>query len=258
MNRLLLSAAALLGGLITLTVAASPALAAGDDTTLVYQGAQGRFTVDIRPGEVRIDDASRQWQLYDESQQAIFSVDPTDQSYTRLDKSTARNIRAQVDALRSRVDAKVRQLPESQQATARAALLQSMPALDSSEHRVGLDKTGRTDTIAGVACNVVQVVRDGRPAESLCVASAESLGISGAGFDSVQSMFELMQTMLAGTGFQAAGLPYLSLSGMPVRFTDTNTGEQRQLISVDHKQLPDSRFTIPDTYIETAIAPPGS
>ncbi|GAB3672002.1 DUF4412 domain-containing protein [Salinisphaera aquimarina] len=249
MNRIALHAAAL----ALVLGFASAAQAASDDTTLVYQGANGRFTVDIRPGEVRIDDASDQWQLYEQNEATIFSVNPADRTYTRLDKSVAGNIRSRVDSLRAQVENKVQQLPENQRATARAALIQSMPALDSSEHKVGLDRTGQTDTVAGVNCSVVQVVRDGKPAESLCVASAEDLDISEKSFDSVQAMFTLMQTMLAGTGFEAAGLPYLSLSGMPLRFTDTNTGEKRQLTRISHDTIPESHFTIPDSYIETSI-----
>jgi hypothetical protein len=226
------------------------------DTTLTYQGASGEFTVDMRPGAVRIDDASPQWQLYEDDAEAIFSINPDERSYTRLDRNTAGTIRERVDSLRAQIESRVQQLPPSQQATARAAMLQSVPGLDTRDQKIGLDRTGRGDSVAGVACKVVQVVRDGKPAETLCVASPEALGISGTTFTSVESMFSLMQTLLAGTGFETAGLPYLSLSGMPVRFTDTNSGEQRQLVDVAHKSLSDSRFTIPDGYIEAAIAAP--
>jgi len=252
MTRLTLSIATAAAVLAGFTVSAH---AASDDSSLVYQGASGQFTVDVRPGEVRIDDASPDWQLYDQSEQTIYTVNPSARTYTQLDKSAASSIRSQVDRLRGQIETKVQQLPEKQRTTARAALLQSMPALDSSEHRVGLDRTGRSETVAGIKCDVVQVVRDGQPAETLCVAGAEALGISEQSFDSVQSMFELMQTLLAGTGFEAAGLPYLDLAGMPIRFTDTNTGEKRQLVSISHKRLPAARFDIPTDYAEKKLAP---
>ncbi|MBO9470090.1 DUF4412 domain-containing protein [Endozoicomonas sp. G2_2] len=242
----------LLAGLLGVAATAAQA-----DTTLTYQGASGEFTVDMKPGAVRIDDATRQWQLYEESSEAIFSIDPSDRSYTRLDRNTASAIRERVDALRAQIESRVQQLPEGQQATARAAMLQSVPGLDTSAQKVGLDRTGREDSVAGVPCEVVQVVRDGKPAETLCIASPDALGMSKQTFASVKSMFSLMQTMLAGTGFETAGLPYLSLSGMPVRFTDTNSGERRQLSNVAHDSLPEKRFTIPDGYIETAITQPG-
>jgi len=229
------------------------AAAAQADTTLTYQSASGEFTVDIRPGAVRIDDASPQWQLYQESAEAIFAVDPDEHSYTRLDRDTASIVRERVDSLRAQIEARVQKLPTSQQSTARAAMLQSVPGLDTRDQKIGLDRTGRKDSVAGVSCEVIRVVRDGEPAETLCVATPKALGISGNTFASVKSMFSLMQTLLAGTGFETAGLPYLSLEGMPIRFTDTSTGERRQLVDVSHEKRSDKRFSLPDGTIETAI-----
>lgn len=245
---------------VTILLAGLLVAAAGTaqaDTTLTYQGASGKFTVDMKPGAVRIDDATREWQLYEDDAEAIFSVNPAERSYTRLDRNTASIIRERVDNLRAQIESRVQQLPDSQQATARAAMLQSVPGLDTRSQKIGLDRTGREDSVAGVSCEVVQVVRDGQPAETLCVASPEALGISKQTFASVESMFSLMQTLLAGTGFETAGLPYLSLSGMPVRFTDTNSGERRQLVKVGHGSLAQKRFTLPDDYVETAVTQPG-
>ena len=228
------------------------------DTTLTYQGASGAFTVDMRPGAVRIDDASPQWQLYKEDVKAIFSIDPRESTYTRLDSNSASVIRQRVDSLRAQIEDRVQQLPQEQQATARAAMLQSVPGLDTRNQKIGLDRTGRTDTVAGIKCEVVQVVRSGKPAETLCVATPKALGISKDTFSTVTSMFSLMQTLLAGTGFETAGLPYLSLAGMPVRFTDTNTGERRQLVDVSHKEVSERRLSLPQDYVETAVTQPGS
>lgn len=245
-------------GLILLAGVGAWTAVAQADTTLTYQGASGVFTVDMQPGAVRIDDASRQWQLYQDDAKAIFSVDPDARSYTRLDRDAASAIGERVDDLRAQIESRVQELPAEQQATARAAMLQSMPGLDTRDQKIGLDRTGQDDSVAGVTCEVVQVVRDGQPAETLCVASADALGISADTFASVKSMFSLMETLLAGTGFETAGLPYLSLSGMPVRFTDNNTGEQRELTDVTHEALPKTRFSLPDSYIEDTIAAPGN
>lgn len=234
---------------------ALPALA---DTTLTYQGADGEFVVDIRPGQIRIDDAGDGWQLYDRDSQAVFAVNPGEQSYTRLDKNAAGAIRAQMDALRARIENRVQQLPESQRAAARAAMVDQVPGLDSVDHQVGLDPTQRTETQAGVECRVFQVVRDGEPAETLCVSEPAQLGMSQDSFATVQSMFKLMQTMLAGTGFDAVGLPYLSLSGMPVRFSDAISGERRRLVAVSHDAIPDARFALPEDYIEQSAVGSGS
>ena len=50
-------------------------------------------------------------------------------------------------------------------------------AAKSQQRDVGLDHTGQTETVAGVECEIVQIVRDGRPGETLCLASADALGV---------------------------------------------------------------------------------
>jgi len=244
--------AALLAALLLL-ISATRAQA---DTTLVYKGGEGRLEISMRPGEIRIDDTGEGWQLYRADDQTIFSVQPRDTAYTRLDKNAAATIRDQMAGLRARMENRLQQLPEAQRAAARAAMLSQVPGLDADPQQVGLDRTGRTDTVAGVSCNVIQIVRSGEAAESLCVADADDLALSEQTFATVKSMFSLLQTILAGTGMDTVGLPYLKLSGMPVRFVDSATGQRRELVDVSHEPIDDARFDIPDGYVEQAVSSP--
>lgn len=226
------------------------------DTRLVYQGAGGEFVVSMRPGEVRIDDTGSAWQLYRQETNTIYAVTPDDKSYTRMDEGVAATIHAQMAALREKIETQIQQLPPSQQDVARAVLSEQIPGLDDAQHSVALDRTGRNERVAGVPCQIVQVVRDGDPGETLCVATPGALGISDASFESVKAMFGLMRTMLAGTGFEAVGLPFMSLSGMPIRFHDPVSDAQRTLVDVSHEPLDDALFDLPDTYIEQAPPTP--
>lgn len=233
-------------------------VAARADTTLVYEGGDGRLEISMRPGEIRIDDAGEAWQLYRADDETIYAVSPSDQSYTRLDKQAAEVIRDQMEALRARMENRVQQLPESRRAAARAAMLSQVPGLDPDHQKIGLDRTGRTDNIAGVTCRVVQIVRNGEAAESLCVADADALSMSAGTFTTVKSMFGLLQTILAGTGMATVGLPYLKLSGMPIRFSDSVTGNRRKLIQISHDPIDDFHFDIPENYVEQAVSSPES
>ena len=220
------------------------------DTTLTYVGASGQYKVYVTPDAVRIDGDGSGWQLYKRNDPAIISVSPQDQTYTRLDKNTAGEIRHQMDALRARIENRLQQLPADRRPAARAAMAEKIPGLDGRKQSIGLDHTGATDKVDGISCDVIQVVRGGQPADKMCVASAKALGLSSASFDTVKSMFALLRDMLSGTGLEGIGLPYRNLSGMPIRFQDSLSGEQRALAALNHKHIPDSRFSIPDNYME--------
>lgn len=239
--------------LIALTGVAGPAAA---DTTLTYVGASGQTRVYITPDAVRIDGDNSGWQLYRRDDPAIISVSPADQTYTRLDKNTAGEIRHQMDALRARIENRLQQIPRDRRAAARQAMAEKVPELDDKDESVGLDRTGATDRVDGISCHVIQIVRDGKPADKMCIASADALGLSDASFGTVKSMFSLLREMLAGTGLEGIGLPYRNLSGMPVRFVDSISGEHRSLAAISHASIPASRFDIPDDYVEQKPAAP--
>ncbi|MES1944637.1 hypothetical protein PC39_10997 [Salinisphaera sp. PC39] len=237
----------------TLTQAAAVALAcaavtAGADTTLVYGGGDGDFTVRLRPGELRIDDPGPTWQLYRAAEDSIYTVDPEAKRYRRLDADAARAIRRRLDKLRARIEARLAELPEDKRAAARAALADQVPGFDATAGDTRAEATGAVSKVAGHKCREIEIRRDGKPQETLCVADPGALGIPPAEFATVRGMFELMETLLAGTGFENVGLPYLALEGMPVRYRQDGTGARRTLRRVGHDRLSDLVFEIPPGY----------
>lgn len=223
-----------------------PALA---DTTLSYKSGSKDFVVKIRDGAVRIDDGSKRWQLYRQDEGAIYSVEPGAKSYHRMDEQAAAAIKSEMNKLRESMDKQLAQLPPAQRQAARAALANQIPGMDDKAQDVGLDRSGRSDNVAGIECEPVTVVRDGKPGERLCVATADALGMSGGEFGTVSSMFKLMENMLTGTGLEYVGLPYLNFDGMPIRYQQPDGGA-RVLKSVAHEDVAADEFEIPPSYSE--------
>lgn len=246
MRRITHQSAALLIAAVSLAGIAT----AQADTTLTYAGADGQYKIYLTADAIRIDGDNQQWQLYRADDPAIVSVDPQHRTLTRLDKRTAGDIRQQMDSLRVRVESRLSKLPPAKRKAARAAMSARIPGLNKKDQTVGLDHTGNQDTVAGVPCEIVQIVRGGQPADQMCVASRDALDISDASFSTLKSMFKLLQNMLKGTGLEGIGLPYKHLSGMPIRFIDSVSQEQRSLVAVSHAGIPDNRFDIPKSYVE--------
>lgn len=252
MRHIVCQTAAVLIGIGVLTGLSS----AQADTTLTYAGPDGQYKVYLSADAIRIDGDDRQWQLYHADDPAIISVDPEHRTLTRLDERAAANIRQRMDSLRARVESRLEQLPPAKRKAARAAMSARIPGLNKADQEVGLDRTGHQDTVAGVPCDIVQLVRGGQPADQMCVASRDALSVSTDSFDTLKSMFKQLQGMLKGTGLEGIGLPYQNLTGMPIRFVDSVSQEPRSLVSVAHTHIPDSRFDIPKNYVEQRPSAP--
>lgn len=220
------------------------------DTTLVYETSQGKLTVRVAPGVVRIDDAGSRWQLYRQAENTIYSVNPDNNTYIRMDADSASAIREQMQQLRKRMDEKISKLPPEQRAMARAALARKFPILDQQRQQTGVEETGKTAQVAGRSCRILVITQDSQPAGSLCLAERETLGMSKAEFAAVKAMFGLMKAMLADTGLGYVSLPHAQLDGMPLRYSGATGDVSRTLSEVSHNALSGMIFKIPPSYRE--------
>ncbi|MDT0618779.1 hypothetical protein RM531_09870 [Salinisphaera sp. P385] len=228
-------------------VLALVAATAAADVTLVYDEGDDPFKLRVRAGEIRIDDGSDSWQLYRRADNAIYSVNPDRNRYTRMDEDAAARIRDRIRTLRERMETRLAELPAAEREIARAALADQVPGFGASPE-VDVTATDTREEIAGRACTVFQVRRGGKAEDQLCVASRDALGMTADEFDTVAVMFELMQTLLAGTGMEYVGLPYLELDGVPIRYQDGREGRRRTLSRVSHDTIPGLMFEIPPHY----------
>lgn len=235
---------------LTGLVACIAATASLADTTLIYETSEATLQVRVAPGVVRIDDAGPRWQLYRQSENTIYSINPEKNTYVRMDADSAKTIRRQVEKLRKRMQERLSKLPPKQRKIARAALLKQLPILDAKRQETSIHETGKTGQVADRKCRILVIQQGDQAAGSLCLAKRTSLGMSAPEFASVKAMFELMKSMLAGTGLGYVSLPHAELDGMPIRYTGESGTVSRTLTKINHQDLPGMIFKIPPSYEE--------
>lgn len=224
--------------------------AAQADTRLSYAGADGPYTLSIRPDAIRIDRADGRWQLYVRASNTLFTVHPKQHSYTRMDTDTAADLRRQMTALRAKIETQLAQLPATKRRAARAALAEQLPGFAAPPQPVNLHDSGKTTFVAGRQCRLVDISRGDAPAGRVCVARAATLGLSSADHATLAAMFRFMHALLADSPYASASLPYLELKGVPIRFRAANGNLRRRLQQVSHAALPSTLFELPAAFSE--------
>jgi hypothetical protein len=216
-------------------------------------------TYQVKAGKVRIEssDAANVTIVYDASTHAMTMLDHGKKTYMRIDAETAASAGAAVSGAMAAVQKQLEALPPEQ----REAMKQYLPQLPggtTSIPKFEASPAGRSDTVNGTSCNVVNVSMDGKPLGEACIAS-QGVGLSEADQQTLRTMFDDMSkvaTAVLGSGARA-GQQYAVLGGVPLRWKEADTGRVTET-RVDTKVAIDAKsFDIPAGYTEEKLPIPG-
>jgi hypothetical protein len=244
------------GGLLVLSImlAAVPVHA---DTTLKVQGSDGlKSTIQIRNGKGRMSsEGMGEYLLYDSGTGTITYVEPLARQYTQL---TAAELEAMVQTaagIKQSVAPYMANLLAGLPAEQRKMIEQRMgaipgaPAAGKPVQSAGIRTVDRgRHTIAGLRCQASGILKHGRPAAEVCMATAASGQLSSRDFATLESLVKLSRSMagnasgLLGNMAEQVELLAIELDGVPVAVRDLENGKRYQVTAVSNAALSDALF----------------
>jgi hypothetical protein len=239
---------------------ASMSLAALADAQLQMVDKDGRIdgTYQVKGGKVRMDsvDSGNMSIIYDSASHGMTVLDHGKKNYMRIDAETAATAGAAVSDAMAMLEKQLEGLPPEQ----REAMKQYLPQLpggSTSIPKIAADRTGKSETVNGAPCDLVNVTMDGEPLGEACIAS-KGVGLSDADQATLRTMFDDMSKVASsvlGNGART-GQQFAALGGVPLRWREAGTGRVTDT-RVDTKVAIDaSAFEIPAGYTEEKIAIP--
>jgi hypothetical protein len=244
------------GGMVTASVmlAAMPTHA---DITLKVQGSDGlNSTIQVRNGKGRMSSDNRgEYLLYDSGTGVITYVEPQQRQYTQLTVAeleatvqTAANIKQSMAPYMADILAG---LPAEQRKMIeqRMGAIPGAPAAGKPVKPADIRTVDRgSHTIAGLRCQASGIMKNGRLAADVCMATAASGRLSPRDFATLEAMVRLSRSM-AGTASGLLGgmaeqfeLLAADLEGVPVAVRDIEHGTRYQVTAVSNAMLSDARF----------------
>ena len=239
------------------------ATAAADARLVFDTGERDTSSLAIGDGRARVqqDGDPRHVFLFEENGRGITIIDHEERSFHETDAASlaaqGREMSAQMQQMREQMEKQLQGLPESQRAAVRAQLEKQFPALAANDAQapVQIARSGKSERVAGVACEPVTVTRDGRARQRLCVASPDSLGLSRADAATLEALMRTLGDIAESFGGTMAG-PQVpprvveQLGGVPIRGQDVSSGRSWQLRDVDTASLAADTFRVPAGYQE--------
>ena len=215
-------------------------------------------TYRIKDGHVRMEsaDAGDMSLLYDAATHGITVLDHGEKRYMHIDVQTAAAAgEAASDAMR-KLEERLASLPPEQ----REAVKKLMPQMESTKASlpvVKAERTGKSDTVDGTACDLVQVTLDEKPAGEACIA-AKGPELSDADQQTLRTMFDDMSRMASsvlGDGTRT-GQQFAALGGVPLRWREADTGRVTTTRIDASAKIDPAIFEIPAGYAERRIEIP--
>lgn len=261
-NRGIIGAMALL---VTLP-AVMPAFA---DATLTVQGSDGlESAIQVRNGRGRMSSAGIPGYLvFDAGSRNITYVEPDQQRYTQATAEelqsgiqAAANIR---DSIAPYMDDLLAGLPAEQRSKIeqRMGAVLGAPAAGSQRAADQLKTVARgTYTIAGLSCQASGILKNGRPAAEVCMATGPGGSLSKQDYATLAEMISVSRSLATGArgmlGDVADRFEFLTLAieGVPLAVRDLEHGRRYQVKAVSNAALPDTLFNSYETFQRQELA----
>jgi len=262
MALLLLSEAASAGVRVALDTVRDREAAAVETAQLWIDGDRVRLE-STRAGAAAPDQAL----IFHGDTQQLWQVDLEKRRYTRIDRQQLEALGAQLAAARREAETRLAGLPPEQRAMVERML--GMNAADTAKVTEDTRKTDRREEVGGRACEVFELLRNGRLRGDACVVSWQAIGLEQTDFRVFEQLDEFQQAIRESVGALAAGNLVTSqpfsvfdeLGGFPlrVRSLDQNgVGSETNFTSFEKVAIDPTRFEPPTGYSEQPLPLPAA
>jgi hypothetical protein len=239
---------------VSVMLAAMPVHA---DATLKVRGSDGlKSTIQVRNGKCRMSsEGMGEYLLYDSGTGTITYVETMRQQYTQL---TAEKLEAMVQTaagIKQSVAPYMANILAGLPADQRKMIEQRMgamlgaPAAGKPVRPADIRTVDRgRHTFAGLRCEASGILKNGRPAAEVCMATAATGKLSPQDFATLEALVAFSRSM-AGTASSLLGgmaeqleLLAVELEGVPVAVRDIEHGKRYQVTAVSNATLSDGLY----------------
>jgi hypothetical protein len=202
--------------------------------------------------------------VFDAATRTMTRIEPDERRYVQFDADDLRRAveqgRARAREAMAQARAVAGQLPPDE----RKKLEEMLARLDAPEKAARIpkfrfEKTGRTGSAAGFACEWYRQYEDGVSQGEACFASLRKLGLKLEDFKALEALSAVYVGLGDGGGerldlgkilAQAPGFPIIG-----ARTEDGRLQEDMRLVRLERRDLPASLFTVPPDYRRSPFSP---
>jgi len=208
-----------------------------------------RSLIEVEGRRIRAEAGDARRGLVFRGEEGVLEVlDHREKSVVRIDRATARAVARRVDGAREAIDA----LPEPQRSAAERLL-----GSDRAPAQVALRASGKSDRVNGIACRLLDALRNGARLAEICEGPRGAAGVTPEALAPVRELaaFTAEVAALLPKSLGAEALDALVLvervEGVPLRvraFPQEGPATETRIVKAVPKRIAPERFQTPPGY----------
>jgi len=222
----------------------------------------------IKSGNIRFSDSSTkkgEYSIFDSNNHKLIHINPAHKAYMEIDENTIdkqmSGMKQQMDKMIQQMQQQMKDMPPEQRQMVEQMMgnlntNSKLPAIPQTPNKQQL-KTNKTDTIAGINCNVTDIMIDGIKTEELCIADENFFNISDDDKKTITQMKDFIN-VLSNKAKSFTGQSVMEqYDGVPIRTRNFDRmGRlvlETVLVSISTNTVSNDKIAIPTGYIKQSM-----
>ncbi len=226
-------------------------------------------SVYIKAGKIRFSESDAQngeYSIFDSNKSKLIHVNPARKAYIEMDQNSMdeqiRAMQAQMEKMRQQMQQQMENMPPEQRQMMEQMMSQEMDSQMSGVTKGPKQKqikTAKTEIIAGVKCEVIEIRIGSALKEELCISDENQFDIDLADKKTISNLKLFMKNISRKAESMMGGQPVVEqFDGLPIRTRHYNTiGKlvyETTLSSISKNRINIDRLSIPANYSRQRIA----
>lgn len=215
----------------------------------------------LKDGKVRFSpsDQAQAYSIYNSQNNTMMHIEPLQKQYLEMDqkgiKKQAKQAKQQMDMMRKEMEKRLEKLPPEQRKQAEQMMGIHLASKEDKKNqpKVKQLKTSRTDTIAGIKCDVYESTVNEKKLSESCITTIDQLGLDKQDLKSLEKMQEFMKEMQQ-TVTDITGNADMSseIEGLPLHSKlfaqDGSTALETRLITISKEAVAAKYLAVPEGF----------
>ena len=227
------------------------------------QSSPQTATILMKDGQLAIQDANGITNgFYDSNNDVVIAVDHSQKSYYEIDRALATQVGEQLNSVMTTMNQQMEKAMAGMSEAQKQQFKTMMPDVMTRKPvakpaQVSIRKTGKTNKIAGIRCEVTEIAAAEQPVQQLCVASYRAAGLSDQEMLSLKKLgqFASQVSQLVDIGGIQQGQvnpakiasAFEQIQGIPLG-VDSSDGQTGKITAIKHNSVASTVFSVPKGY----------